>query len=553
MQKHANKQAVKARGVLAGSSLAQHAASVASAYCLYRVYAWSVVEYYPFGEAYLDTPPLPVTPNSCPLKFTASGAANGGFIPVQDADQVETNSAFVMLNGENQGLWVSWHEDDLNKKKDVDLSMCAQALASFGAKAFGKRGVDVDQATLYDQMDQEVWVWPGIEVGHEWMVDGVRLKTLSLSPKVRPIYLFIQCRPIPTKLDNTQAIFVSKFLSPEECQHVIDLGKDMLQPSPSVSQFNLKGLDRYRTSSTAFMGQEVKTRGASLARLPSREFIEDIQLVRYEDGQMYKVHTDYFTHLDVGAEVNPPALKSFSHWITWVQRLNVISPHPPLSPRHSAAFELQLATLLLQPHSIVNDAMWKYLGPAWKVWMQEHVALKSDYIVSSMISAFRPVNPVVPLCYIRQRWEEIVGVPDATFRLPLLAKYIEPNRHATLFLYLNNVDEGGETVFPLHPTPPGNVTTRAGMPECSRGLAVRPQEGGGVLFYSKHPSGENDYRSLHGGCPPANGTHALFVCYCLLTMFNVELHICIGSIKWGSNVFMWNVPAERGQRLWKFW
>ncbi|RHZ09612.1 hypothetical protein DYB26_009419, partial [Aphanomyces astaci] len=397
MQKHANKQAVKARGVLAGSSLAQHVASVASAYCLYHVYAWSVVEYYPFGEAYLDTPPLPATPNSCPLKFTASGAANGGFIPVQDADQVETNSAFVMLNGENQGLWVSWHEDDLNKKKDVDLSMCAQALASFGAKAFGKRGVDVDQATLYDQMDQEVWVWPGIEVGHEWMVDGVRLKTLSLSPKVRPIYLFIQCSPIPTKLDNTQAIFVSNFLSPEECQHVIDLGKDMLQPSPSVSH------------------QEVKTRGASLARLPSREFIEDIQLVRYEVGQMYKVHTDYFTHLDVGAEVNPPALKSFSHWITWVQRLNVISPHHALYPRHSAAFELQLATLLLQPHSIVNDAMWKYLGPAWKVWMQEHVALKSDYIVSSMISAFRPVNPVVPLCYIRQRWEEVVGVPDATF------------------------------------------------------------------------------------------------------------------------------------------
>ncbi|ETW10442.1 hypothetical protein H310_00747 [Aphanomyces invadans] len=532
MQKEGFKKQPRQARRLSGF-LAHHAASIASAYCLYRVYAWGSVEYYPFGEAFLDTPPLPMAPNSCPFKFASS---TSGLIPVQDAVHVPPNTAFVMLNGANEGMWVSWGDHDSTAKRD--LSMCSQALASFGAKAFGNHGVDVDHATLYDQMgnalagqpwdavvtatrvhvllDQEVWVWPGIHVGHEWSVDGARMKTLSLSPK---------------------AIFVTNFLTADECNRVVESGKDMLEPSPTVSKHNLKALERYRTSSTAFMGhlpfaQEVKTRGASLARLPARDYIEDIQLVRYEAGQMYKAHTDYFTHVDVADELNHPASKSFSHWIQWVQQLNVIPPSHPLYPTHTNEFELQLASLLLQPNSFVNDALWTYIPPEWKAWMEKHVALQSDYIISSMVAAFQPVNPVVPLSFIRQRWEEVVGVPAAVFRFPLLAKYIEPNRHATLFVYLNNVGDGGETVFPMHPgfDTPINTTSAQDMPECSRGLAVRPQQGSGVLFYSKHPSGENDYRSLHGGCPPAKG-----------------------SIKWGSNLFMWNVPAERGQRLWKLW
>ncbi|RHY33731.1 hypothetical protein DYB32_001442 [Aphanomyces invadans] len=342
-------------------------------------------------------------------------------------------------------MWVSWGDQDSTAKRD--LSMCSQALASFGAKAFGNHGVDVDHATLYDQMGNAL-------AGQPW--DAVVTATRV---------------------------------------HVL-------------------------------LDQEVWV----LARLPARDYIEDIQLVRYEAGQMYKAHTDYFTHVDVADELNHPASKSFSHWIQWVQQLNVIPPSHPLYPTHTNEFELQLASLLLQPNSFVNDALWTYIPPEWKAWMEKHVALQSDYIISSMVAAFQPVNPVVPLSFIRQRWEEVVGVPAAVFRFPLLAKYIEPNRHATLFVYLNNVGDGGETVFPMHPgfDTPINTTSAQDMPECSRGLAVRPQQGSGVLFYSKHPSGENDYRSLHGGCPPAKG-----------------------SIKWGSNLFMWNVPAERGQRLWK--
>mmetsp|Transcript_12058 Transcript_12058/g.14587 ORF Transcript_12058/g.14587 Transcript_12058/m.14587 type:complete len:94 (-) Transcript_12058:28-309(-) len=40
-----------------------------------------------------------------------------------------------------------------------------------------------------------------------------------------------------------------------------------------------------------------------------------------------------------------------------------------------------------------------------------------------------------------------------------------------------------------------------GMPECSKGLRVKPFSGGGALFYHKHGNGVNDEMSSHGRCP----------------------------------------------------
>merc|ERR1712232_1188646 len=104
-------------------------------------------------------------------------------------------------------------------------------------------------------------------------------------------------------------------------------------------------------------------------------------------------------------------------------------------------------------------------------------------------------------------------------------RFVQPNRHVTMLIYLNEVSEGGETVFPrAQPLPGRKRIVRDGMPDCSKGIVVPPLAFGAALFYHKHGNGTNDRLSAHGGCPPVRGE------------------------KWAINSFMWNVPMSEGLR-----
>jgi prolyl 4-hydroxylase len=61
-------------------------------------------------------------------------------------------------------------------------------------------------------------------------------------------------------------------------------------------------------------------------------------------------------------------------------------------------------------------------------------------------------------------------------------------RMATLIMYLNSVEEGGETIFP------------------ELDLKIAPKKGNAVLFYNCHPDGNEDPLTLHGGAPVVQGT-----------------------------------------------
>lgn len=79
-------------------------------------------------------------------------------------------------------------------------------------------------------------------------------------------------------------------------------------------------------------------------------------------------------------------------------------------------------------------------------------------------------------------------------------------RMATVLMYLSDVEEGGETIFPAAKGNVSAVPWWNELSECGkRGLAVKPKMGDALLFWSMRPDATLDSSSLHGGCPVISG------------------------------------------------
>nr|CCA15824.1 conserved hypothetical protein [Albugo laibachii Nc14] len=552
-----------------------------------------------------------------------------------------TNEVFFMLNGQNDGLYISY-----NEKFECIHAAAAFAAISLGADAnllgngvrlYSQIGfpilntVSLKKANriVHILLDYQLWTWPGIRIGYKYKLEsGVVLTTIGLSPKV---------------------FDVENFFTAKEGARIIEEG------SIELDQDNENQGQTYKS---AFLRQSRITenfqrRGAQITRSPSPSFVETLHLVRYGVGDLYRQHLDVLQSREfVPARWNAFTYNDFAAWALWagnkIQHLGVKVPQdfniggrffPALHDVNG--FHLELLNLFRRQASKTNFFL-AHLDEAWDEWLAVNINRHATDIISILLAEgnrpeylpfivkaweravalpelrytfppkqvnglshyynwirwakerisfyddslpkhVRPGSRLYPsyldnfqttlLGYVLEdydeqminrltddlwydwlitnraqpevlgkvlqtfsgfvklvirSWEARAQIPKLRYTIPPYVKDFQPQRYATLSMYLSDeAIRGGETVFPYSADHNHDTKIQSKeMPECSTGLVVRSRALHATLFYSQTPEDDIDNMSIHADCPLEEGT------------------------KWVSNLFMWNANADEGALLW---
>jgi hypothetical protein len=106
--------------------------------------------------------------------------------------------------------------------------------------------------------------------------------------------------PLVLSSQTPKAYLMRNFLSTAECDHLMDLAKRQLEPSTVVADGGKSVASDIRTSAGMFLGKgqdkivsAIEERIARLSGIPV-ENGEGMQILRYDKGQKYDPHYDYF-------------------------------------------------------------------------------------------------------------------------------------------------------------------------------------------------------------------------------------------------------------------
>jgi hypothetical protein len=360
--------------------------------------------------------------------YTATTLFDGKVFPVtepMEAKQpVADDRVFFMLNGANDGVYVSWNGD---------FECVGQAAEVAAAWLGADRDVMVNGVRLYSQMgwpvrnseelsatknivhvllDFQLWQWPGIKKGYKYVLeDGVTLTTVGLSPKV---------------------FDVEYFITQEEADQVIAIGSPKLDRSKVDGSNSSKVVTKSRTSHTAFLPDSLFTRdfqkrSARVARLPSPSYVERMQLVRYAAGEFYRQHFDTFhsrEFLPKGADLFE--FDDFVEWAKWAaeQLHSLDESKVPEEFREGGSLFPNAEDPLSFPNALLEvfyDFMtstnrFKALFDTDQAeWLRTNLDLGAENLMKDLLDAKRRPSY---LPRIVQVWEDKLGLGELRYTFP---------------------------------------------------------------------------------------------------------------------------------------
>lgn len=364
--------------------------------------------------------PTPQSETNCPT-FAVDGDLAHVESVLGHADELRAHGrVFLMLNGENEGVSLNWSAPDaclheLATFAGQRLGIDADVLAN-GVKLMTQDGRALTTVAQLDTLriahvlfDFQIWVWPGINVGHTFTVEGCTVKTASLRPKV---------------------FTVEGFFTQAEADSIIAQGVDRLTRSPVDSPDAVDGYHSDRTSDTAFLSDNQFTRNfrartAALTRLPSPSFTERLQLVRYQKGQFFRKHEDYFDSKQF-VPVKALAHKEYSAWVEWAaQAIHALvaagrdvpadfRPGGPSFPvaKDTTTFQHALLDAFVEDAEKV-DFFVDHADVEWGTWLKENLANKASDIVGPLLQSKGYMLP-----HMIKSWETRVGLPELQYTIP---------------------------------------------------------------------------------------------------------------------------------------
>lgn len=335
-----------------------------------------------------------------------------------------SDKLFVMLNGQNEGLYVSW-----NGRFDCIAQAAELAAVSLGAD----RDIMANGVRLYSQMgfpvrsaadlaatknivhvllDFQLWVWPGIEKGHQYTLeDGVVLTTVGMRPKVFDVQYFI---------------------SDDEAKQIIALGVASLDRSRVDGSNSSKVVSGSRTSHTAFLDdgaftRDFRHRSAQVARLPSPAFAERLQLVRYAAGEFYRQHLDTFHSREFLPKGSGEyTFEDYQEWAKWAaEKLRALDPSTlpeefreggALFPNAEDDKRFPNALLdLFHRETTASNLFTALFDDDWAKWIRENVDNNAAELLPVLL---KEGNRRKYLPLIIREWEKKLGHPELFYTLP---------------------------------------------------------------------------------------------------------------------------------------